>query len=177
VTLVVLLGGARAGKSTLAVELARSWGGPVTYVATAEAGDDEMARRIEQHRAQRPQEWTTIEEPLALGDALRALDDRALAVVDCLTLWVANLMARGDPVLAEANAVAELAAKRGAPVIAITNEVGLGIVPATPLGREYRDVLGSVNATFVRRATDAAFVVAGRPLALGSNWFPAVLRG
>jgi adenosyl cobinamide kinase/adenosyl cobinamide phosphate guanylyltransferase len=177
VTLVVLLGGARAGKSRLAVELAQGWNGPVAYVATAEAGDDEMARRIEQHRARRPREWTTIEEPLGLRAVLAGLDGGTLAVLDCLTLWVANLMARGDPVLAEAEAVAALAAERPVPVIAVTNEVGLGIVPASPLGREYRDVLGSVNATFVRRASDSAFVVAGRPLALGSDWFPEALRG
>lgn len=176
-SLVVLLGGARAGKSALAVELAARWDGTVVFVATAQAGDDEMARRIEQHRADRPDRWTTIEVPLALRDALASLDAATLAVVDCLTLWVANLLARGDPVLEEAEAVAELAAARTAPVIVVTNEVGLGVVPANSMGREYRDVLGAANAAFVRRATDAAFVVAGRPLALSSEWLPAVLRG
>jgi adenosyl cobinamide kinase/adenosyl cobinamide phosphate guanylyltransferase len=177
VSLVVLLGGARAGKSALAVSLAERWHGPVAYVATAEPGDEEMARRIEEHRAARSQSWTTIEEPVALGDALGGLDADTLAIVDCLTLWVANLLARGDAVLAEAEAVATLAAGRQAPVVAVTNEVGLGVVPATALGREYRDVLGAVNAAFVRRATDAAFVVAGRALPLSAPWTPEVLRG
>jgi len=177
VSLVVLLGGARAGKSALAVELAARWDGEVAYIATAEAGDEEMARRIEQHRAERPQRWTTIEEPFALRDALAGLEARTLAVVDCLTLWVANLTARGDSVLEQAEAVAALAAERAAPVIVITNEVGLGVVPPSVLGREYRDVLGAVNAAFVRRASDAAFVVAGRPLPLPAGWAPAVLHG
>jgi adenosylcobinamide kinase / adenosylcobinamide-phosphate guanylyltransferase len=177
VSLVVLLGGARAGKSALAVELGARWNGEVAYIATAEAGDDEMARRIEQHRVERPARWTTIEEPLALREALSSVDDAVLAIVDCLTLWVANLTARNEPVLAEAEAIAEQAATRAAPTIVVTNEVGLGVVPGTPLGREYRDVLGAVNAAFVRRATDAAFVVAGRPLALSPEWVPEVLRG
>jgi adenosyl cobinamide kinase/adenosyl cobinamide phosphate guanylyltransferase len=177
VSLVVLLGGARAGKSALAIELAAGWDGPVAYIATAEAGDAEMARRIEQHRAERPDRWTTIEEPLALREALSSLEEGTLGVVDCLTLWVANLIARDRAVLEEAEAVAELAGSRPAPTIVVTNEVGLGVVPATPMGREYRDVLGAVNASFVRRASDSAFVVAGRPLALSSEWLPEVLRG
>jgi adenosyl cobinamide kinase/adenosyl cobinamide phosphate guanylyltransferase len=177
VSLVVLLGGARAGKSALAVSLAERWHGPVAYVATAEAGDSEMARRIELHRAERSQSWTTIEEPVALRGALGKLAADTFAIVDCLTLWVANVVARGDAVLAEAEAVAELAAARAAPVVVVTNEVGLGVVPATALGREYRDLLGAVNATFVRHATDAAFVVAGRALPLSARWAPEVLRG
>lgn len=175
-SLVVLLGGARAGKSALAVTLAERWNGPVAYVATAEAGDDEMARRIEQHRAERSRSWTTIEEPLALRDALGTLAGDTLAIVDCLTLWVANLLTRGDAVVAEAEAVAAVAAARAAPVIVVTNEVGLGVVPPSAVGREYRDVLGTVNAAFVRRATDAAFVVAGRPLPLSPAWQPEVFR-
>lgn len=165
-SLVVLLGGARAGKSALAVELGERWDGAVAYVATAEAGDEEMARRIEQHRAARSLRWTTIEEPLALREVLGGLDEHMLAVVDCLTLWVANLIARDDRVVKEAEAVAEVAAARSAPVIVVTNEVGLGIVPANPLGRTYRDVLGEVNRAFVERADDAAFVVAGKLLPL-----------
>jgi adenosylcobinamide kinase / adenosylcobinamide-phosphate guanylyltransferase len=176
--LVVLVGGARAGKSALAAELAGRWEGPVTYVATAEAGDEEMRSRIERHRAERPAKWTTVEEPLRLREALARLDDGALAVVDCLTLWVANLLEREDSeegILEEAGAVAAAASTRAAPVVVITNEVGLGIVPATPSGRAYRDLLGRVNSTFVAQADRAAFVVAGRllpldlPAALG-NW-------
>ena len=168
-TLVVLVGGARAGKSTLAADLARRWEGQVVYVATAEAGDEEMRSRIELHRAERPAEWTTIEEPLRLGETLAGLDEGALAVVDCLTLWVANLLGRGDSeqaIVAEADAVAAAARARAAPVVVVTNEVGLGIVPATPSGRAYRDLLGRVNSTFVERADKAALVVAGRLLQL-----------
>lgn len=171
-SLVVLLGGARAGKSALAVELAREWDGPVVYIATAEAGDDEMAQRIARHQDERPADWSTIEEPVALREALRGVDVGTCVVVDCLTLWVANLLERGDDVLAEAEATAEVAAERGARTVVITNEVGLGVVPATPLGREYRDVLGAVNAAFVARADDAALVVAGRALPLLNSWRP-----
>ena len=171
-SLVVLLGGARAGKSALAVELAREWDGPVAYIATAEAGDDEMARRIAHHRDERPAEWSTIEEPVALHEALRRVDAGTYVIVDCLTLWVANLLERGVDVLPEAETTANGAGERAAPTVVITNEVGLGVVPATPLGREYRDVLGAVNAAFVAHADDAAFVVAGRALPLLEGWRP-----
>jgi adenosylcobinamide kinase/adenosylcobinamide-phosphate guanylyltransferase len=167
--LVVLVGGARAGKSTLAAGLARRWDGPVAFVATAESGDDEMRSRIERHRAERPAEWMTVEEPVRLRDELVGLDDDVFAVVDCLTLWVANLLERGDSeqeIVEEAEAVATLAGGRAAPVVVVTNEVGLGIVPATQIGRAYRDLLGRVNATFVERADRAALVVAGRLLQL-----------
>ena len=167
--LVVLVGGARAGKSALAADLARPWAGPVVFIATAEAGDEEMRSRIERHRAERPAGWTAVEEPLQLRDALVGLDDGTLAVLDCLTLWVANLLERGDSeqeILAEAVAVAAVARARAAPVLVVTNEVGLGIVPATPSGRAYRDLLGRVNSTFVEQADRAALVVAGRLLQL-----------
>jgi adenosylcobinamide kinase / adenosylcobinamide-phosphate guanylyltransferase len=175
VNLVILIGGARAGKSDLAVKLADRWGGDVTYVATAEAGDEEMAARIARHRAERPAKWATIEVPLELRQAVSELDE--LLIVDCLTLWVANLIARGDDeddVVGEAVAVADAAAGRRAPTIVVTNEVGLGIVPPTESGREYRDVLGAVNRVFVDRSSHAAFVVAGRPLPLETAAWPGV---
>ncbi len=171
-SLTVLLGGARAGKSALALELARDQAAPVVYVATAEAGDEEMTLRIAQHRTERPETWRTVEEPIALRSAVAAVEPDACVVVDCLTLWVANLLARGDDVLPEAEAVAELAAARHGPTIVVSNEVGLGIVPASPVAREYRDLLGAVNAAFVRRANDAAFVVAGRAIPLQPEWRP-----
>lgn len=167
-SLTVLLGGARAGKSSAAVALASKWDGDVVFVATAQARDAEMATRIAHHRADRPATWTTIEEPLELADALASLQDE-LAIVDCLTLWVANLTERGhDPgrVRSRASEVASLAAARRAPVLVVTNEVGLGIVPATVAGRSFRDLLGSVNREFVTRAERAALVVAGRLLPL-----------
>ena len=167
-SLVVLTGGARAGKSSLALSYASRWDGAVAYVATAEARDEEMAVRIARHRVERPGDWLTVEEPLELREALEGLGGR-LAIVDCLTLWVANLLERGDgeqAILEEAAGAAVVAAARSAPTIVVTNEVGLGIVPETPLGRAYRDVLGSVNRAFVERAEEALLVVAGRALRL-----------
>jgi adenosyl cobinamide kinase/adenosyl cobinamide phosphate guanylyltransferase len=169
VSLVLLIGGASAGKSTLALELASAWRGGVTFVATAETRDEEMTGRITRHRAERPADWRTVDEPLEVQAALETVDDDDFAILDCLTLWVANLMERGDDadaVLAAAEAVAAVAVARPSPTVAVTNEVGLGVVPATPLGRAFRDVLGAVNGTFAARAERAYFVVAGRALPL-----------
>jgi adenosyl cobinamide kinase/adenosyl cobinamide phosphate guanylyltransferase len=168
VSLVVLLGGARSGKSTLAVRLAAESGAPVTYLATGEARDEEMAVRIAAHRAERPPQWTTIEEPHELAAAIAAVDPGATLVVDCLSLWVANRLDRvaAEEIEAESTAAAGAAAARCALTIAVSNEVGLGVVPATPLGRSYRDVLGRVNASWVERSERATFVVAGRAVPL-----------
>ena len=169
-SLLLLIGGARAGKSSLALELARRWAGGVVFVATAEARDDEMTARIAAHREQCPEHWKTIEEPIDVRAALDSLDDE-YAIVDCLTLWVANLLERGDSdeaILAEAQRVAEIAAARESPVTVVTNEVGLGVVPTTPLGRAYRDLLGGVNREFAKRASTAYLVVAGRGLTLAA---------
>ena len=160
----MLLGGARSGKSALAVELA---GKRATYVATAVASDDEMAARIERHRAERPPAWTTVEEPVALGVALAAVEGDA--VVDCLSLWVSNLMEAGwedEAIEDEARAIARAAAARPGMTVAVSNEVGSGVVPATPLGRRYRDVLGGVNRAWATEADRALLVVAGRALEL-----------
>ena len=164
-TLVVLVGGARSGKSTLALERARASAAPVVFIATGEAGDEEMAARIERHRAERPGAWTTVEEPTDLTRALAAVEDGATAVVDCLSLWVANVLDE-DGVEARAEAAARGAAERSGLTIAVTNEVGLGIVPDNALARRYRDVLGRVNATWVDLADEAYLVVAGRTLRL-----------
>jgi len=159
-SLVLLVGGARSGKSSLAVRLATETGVPVVFVATGEARDDEMADRIARHRAERPEGWQTVEEPLALGAALETAPRDACVVVDCLSLWVANLLEQGqEPELR--------VPLRDGPTIAVTNEVGLGIVPVTPLGRAYRDVLGRVNAAWAAAADEAYFVVAGKALRLG----------
>jgi len=157
-TLVVYVGGARSGKSRLAVERASAEGAPVVFVATGEAGDEEMAARIARHRAERPRSWQTVEETLVLTAALCSAPPDAPVVVDCLSLWVAN--GGGD-----AEAV-EAAAAREALTIAVTNEVGLGIVPVNALARAYRDELGRVNAAWVAAADEAYFVVAGRSLPL-----------
>jgi adenosyl cobinamide kinase/adenosyl cobinamide phosphate guanylyltransferase len=172
VSLVLLLGGARSGKSRVAVDLARGWNGPVAVIATGEAGDEEMAERIRRHRAERPPGWTTVEEPLELGGALGRVSDDSAVVIECLSLWVANLVGRGDSDSAvedEAREIAGVAAARDSLTVAVSNEVGLGIVPATPLGRRYRDLLGRVNALWAEAAGEVALVVAGRPLRLGAR--------
>lgn len=153
-TLVVYLGGARSGKSTRAVERAKAEGGPVTFIATGEAGDDEMRERIALHQAERPPDWTTVEEPVELQQALAAVPAGHTAIVDCLSLWIAN---GGD---------GAVPAPRDGLTIAVTNEVGLGIVPANAVARAYRDQLGRVNASWVDAADEAYFVVAGRTLRL-----------
>jgi adenosylcobinamide kinase / adenosylcobinamide-phosphate guanylyltransferase len=160
VTLVVLIGGARSGKSRLAVELAQAEGKPVTFVATGWAGDEEMATRIARHREERPPEWSTVEEPREVARALRAVPPDDTAIVDCLSLWVANLDGKAP---AEA---AEVAAARDGLTIAVTNEVGMGIVPDNAAAREYRDDLGRVNAQWAALADEAWLVVAGRRLRL-----------
>jgi adenosylcobinamide kinase/adenosylcobinamide-phosphate guanylyltransferase len=169
VSLTFLLGGARSGKSSLAVELARAWAGPVTFIATGEAGDDEMAERIRTHQGERPAEWQTVEAPLDVRAALALVADEAAVVLDCLSLWVANLIERGDAadeIELESRAVSALAAARRSLTVAVSNEVGLGVVPNTEMGRRYRDVLGRVNASWAADAEQAAFVVAGRSLPL-----------
>lgn len=156
--LTLLIGGARSGKSALALKMAE---GEVVWIATAEAGDAEMAARIERHRAERPASWRTVEEPVDLVGALRATPGDACVVVDCLTLWVANTMDEE-----RAREAAALAAARPGKTIAVTNEVGMGIVPATELGRAYRDLLGRVNAIWAEAADQVLLVVAGRTLEL-----------
>lgn len=170
-SLVFLLGGARSGKSSLAVRLARGWEGPVSVVATAEALDNEMAERIRLHRGERPPEWETIEEPLELERVLEQLPEDRAIVIDCISLWVANMLARGDSdskVVARASGAATRASARSSLTIAVSNEVGLGVVPVTELGRRYRDLLGRVNAEWAAAAEQAALVVAGRVLSLAS---------
>jgi adenosylcobinamide kinase/adenosylcobinamide-phosphate guanylyltransferase len=166
--LLLLIGGARSGKSRLAVQLASEGGGPVRFIATGEAGDQEMADRIERHRAERPGGWRTVEEPLRLGEALAEAAADECVVVDCLTLWVANLIEHSAPeeIQAQAEVAAAAAAARTGATIVVTNEVGLGIVPMSELSRRYRDVLGRVNAIWANAAAECLFVAAGRALRL-----------
>jgi adenosylcobinamide kinase/adenosylcobinamide-phosphate guanylyltransferase len=167
--LTLLLGGARSGKSALAQRLAGRWDGPVTVVATGQARDAEMAERIARHRAARPAGWETVEEPLELEAALAACDRDACVVVDCLTLWVSNLLERGltdAEVEGRARTAAAVAAARFARTVAVSNEVGSGIVPAEPLARRYRDLLGQVNAAWAAAADQALLLVAGRAVVL-----------
>src|SRR5712671_2016710 len=166
---VLLLGGARSGKSALAVRLAIESGRPVTVIATATAGDEEMTERILRHRASRSASWKTVEEPVDLLRAIRSVETGDFLVVDCLTLWVTNLLGAGheesefegliEPV------VRELSGRRG---VVVSNEVGMGIVPANELARRFRDVLGFVNTRFASGAERAVLMVAGRALELAS---------
>jgi len=163
--LTLLLGGARSGKSRLAVRLAAARGGPVVVIATAEARDEEMAERIRRHRAERPQGWRTLEEPVDLETALAGIPETHGALVDCLTLWVSNLIERGfsdSGIEDRAITAAALAASRTPGTLAVTNEVGSGIVPVSALARRYADLLGRVNAIWAEEAQEATLVVAGR---------------
>src|SRR5688572_8252655 len=167
--LTILLGGARSGKSTLATSMARSAGPDVFYLATAEARDEEMTARIEAHRDERPQTWTTVEEPLEIERSLLTIPDEAPVILDCLTMWVSNLIEQGlsdEGIIERAGSAAAVAAARSGLTVAISNEVGSGIVPLNGLARRYRDLLGKVNARWSTRADDAYLVVAGRALAL-----------
>lgn len=164
-----LLGGARSGKSRLAVRLARG-DGDVLFLATARPEDDEMAARVERHRQERPDDWRTVEAPLRLPETIReAVEPRDTVVLDCLTLWVSNLMAEGEPeerVLARSDDLVAAIAARGRRWIVVSNEVGSGLHPDTRLGRRYRDLLGLVNQRVAAAADRAHLVVAGRLLDL-----------
>lgn len=166
--LVFLVGGARSGKSRLAVELAARSGGEVVFLATGEPSDDEMASRIEAHRAERPDGWRTVEEPRALARAVADAPGDPTLVVDCLSLWVANVLelTSEHEIVAEAAEAARTAAARPGLTVVVSNEVGLGLVPMHPVGRAYRDALGRVNAAWSDVADEAYLVVAGRRLAL-----------
>jgi adenosylcobinamide kinase/adenosylcobinamide-phosphate guanylyltransferase len=168
VTLTFVTGGARSGKSRYALRLAEAAGSRVAMIATAEARDGEMLERIAAHRSERPAAWRTIEEPVALAAALAALAADEFAIVDCLSLWVSNLLERSDAAAIEALATeaAGLAAAHPGGCVAVSNEVGMGIVPVNALARSYRDVLGRVNAIWADAAGEALLVVSGRVLRL-----------
>ena len=178
--LILILGGARSGKSTFAEKLAIKSGKSVAFIATASAGDEEMRARIARHRAERPQGWHTLEESLDLAGAVQRASAQAdVIVLDCLTLWTSNWLIQqpdfnqdaelalnpflGESALKEVEAM--LRVMRSLPahqtLIAISNEVGLGLVPAYPLGRVYRDTLGYVNQRLSRAAERVYLMVAG----------------
>jgi adenosyl cobinamide kinase/adenosyl cobinamide phosphate guanylyltransferase len=168
--LVLITGGARSGKSALAVRIASAFSGPVTFVATGEPRDEEMEAKIARHRADRPSSWRLVEEPVDVAGTLGSAPGGNLVIVDCLTLWVSNLLERGTPAeeIPELAATAsKIAAARSVPVIVVTNEVGDGIVPMEPASRAYRDCMGFVNTTFARDAERVVLVVAGRAVTLG----------
>ncbi len=163
--LTLVLGGARSGKSRYAESLIAVLPPPWAYVATAEAGDHEMAVRIRAHRARRGPSWRTIEAPRDLTAAFAACE-RMPVLVDCLTLWLSNLMLADADVNAEVGRLEEALAASVAPVVLVANEVGSGIVPDHALGRKFRDLQGLLNQRIAARADRVVLMVAGLPLAL-----------
>jgi adenosylcobinamide kinase/adenosylcobinamide-phosphate guanylyltransferase len=165
---VLVLGGARSGKSAYALQRAQEWEGRLVYLATAEGKDEEMRKRIARHRARRrSRRWETIEEPLEVVWQLKEIDGSIGAVVlDCVTLWVSNALLNNQETELE-NQVAELIEE--IPLLpfhflAVSNEVGLGLVPDTSLGRDYRDLLGTVNQRLAQACKEVVFMTAGLPL-------------
>ena len=165
VTLV--LGGARSGKSRFAESLAPEGTARYVYVATAEPVDDEMARRIAAHRARRGPAWRTVEAPIGLAQAIgRESTPRTWLLVDCLTVWLGNLMHHGLDVDAAREALLESLAAAPGPVVLVANEVGLGIVPDNAMARAFRDHAGRLNQAVARMAGTVCFVAAGIPVTL-----------
>ncbi|NPV52602.1 MAG: bifunctional adenosylcobinamide kinase/adenosylcobinamide-phosphate guanylyltransferase [Firmicutes bacterium] len=171
--LILITGGARSGKSRFAEQLATSLGARVAYVATATPGDEEMKARIEMHRGRRPPGWETIEEPCDVSKAIELLTcgqcghDADVVLVDCITLLVSNLLTAGkgeDAVLEEISRLAEVARTSRIPVIIVSNEVGMGIVPEYRLARLYRDVHGRANQILAAAAREVYVLFAGIPL-------------
>ena len=164
----LVLGGARSGKSRYAVEQAAQSGGRVAFLATARELDGDMASRIARHRAERPARWTTLEEPQDIVAACRrAAAAHDLVIVDCVTVWVANLMERGDDdtaVLAAADDLAKLQREHLLSLLIVSNEVGEGVHPSTELGRRFRDLLGFVNQRLASAADRVTLMVAGLPM-------------
>ena len=163
---VLITGGARSGKSRRAEMRARAFPGRPVYIATAEAGDAEMAERIARHRARRGGEWIEREVPLGLVEALIETDGAGPRLVDCLTLWLSNLLHAGHDCAKATTDLAGALSRQQSPVILVTNEVGLGIVPDNALARSFRDAAGHMNQAIAEVADDVEFVVAGLPMKL-----------
>ena len=165
-TATLVLGGARSGKSAFAQKAAETTAGAgrATMIATGQAFDDEMAERIARHQVDRGESWITVEAPIDLPEAVSALPADAVAVVDCLTLWLSNLMLNDLDVEVAATALVEAVATCPARLWLVSNEVGLGLVPETPLGRRFRDEAGRLHQRLAQAADEVFFVAAGLPL-------------
>ncbi len=164
--IVVILGGARSGKSHYALKNASCIKGDKAFIATAEALDDEMFKRIEDHKRERGPGWTTHEEPVHIAPLINRIKNKYnVILLDCLTLWVSNIMHAGYDIFKETeNLVNAVSTVYSVPLYIVSNEVGFGLVPEYPLGREYRDNLGQVNRMVAGVATDVILMVAGIPL-------------
>lgn len=161
--LTLILGGARSGKSAYAERLVTAHPSPWTFVATAEALDDEMAARIAAHRARRRAGWVTIEAPQELAQAVRNAPNAPL-LLDCLTLWLSNRLLADADLAADRAALVEALARRAAPTVVVSSEVGLSIVPDNALARKFRDAAGELHQAVARVAGRVALTVAGYPL-------------
>jgi adenosylcobinamide kinase / adenosylcobinamide-phosphate guanylyltransferase len=163
----LVLGGARSGKSAFAERLMQGCGRRLVYLATATPGDDEMRTRIAHHRTRRGDGWRTVEEPLELAQTLaRESAADSAVLVDCLTLWLSNIMHAGREIETETRQLAEWLRHAQNPVVLVSNEIGLGLVPETPLGRRFRDAQGRLNQAVAAAVANVVFVAAGLPLRL-----------
>lgn len=162
--IILITGGARSGKSVYAERRTLALPGVPQYIATAEAGDEEMAARIAAHRARRGPPWQDREAPLDLAGALEATDCAGPRLVDCLTLWLSNLMFANRDIPAETERLCLAAQHQHAPVLFVTNEVGMGIVPDNALARAYRDAAGRLNQAIAGIADEVQLLVSGYPV-------------
>jgi adenosylcobinamide kinase/adenosylcobinamide-phosphate guanylyltransferase len=173
----LVLGGARSGKSRFAEQIVRESGLEGVYIATAVAGDDEMQLRVARHRERRGDAWRTVEEPLHLTEAIaREAAGGRILLVDCLTLWLSNLMHAEYDAAREANRLIVALESVVCPVVLVSNELGLGLVPETPLGRQFRDEQGRLNQLVAASVGNVAFVAAGLPLWLKRQTHPGSLQ-
>jgi adenosylcobinamide kinase/adenosylcobinamide-phosphate guanylyltransferase len=163
-SLTLLLGGARSGKSAHAERLVTAAPAPWTYIATAQAFDDEMTERIALHRGRREDGWQTIDAPLDLCGAISGVPDARPLLIDCLTLWLSNHLLADHDVETEAEKLVEILAKPRGNWVVVANEVGLGIVPDNALARKFRDVAGRLNQKIAAKADRVLFMVAGLPM-------------
>ena len=165
--IIFITGGARSGKSRFAEELAQKFSGLKAYLATAQALDEEMAERIRRHRKNRPADWQTLEEPLRVPQCLEDQGDHfSLILLDCLTLWISNLLMAGweeKKILEEGDRLLEACRRVGCALIIVGNEVGMGIVPDNPQARVFRDLSGLVQQKVAREADEVFFMVSGLP--------------
>ena len=168
--MILITGGCRSGKSRYALDYANRHFLRKLYLATGEVLDEEMARRVEIHRKARGPEWQTIEEPVAVGDKITKYGDEVeVIVLDCLTLWLSNLLLRWDhdsKIMAEVERLTRTIKQSQTTLIIVTNEVGMGIVPADPLGRRFRDLSGMANQRMAEVADTVIFMVSGIPMFL-----------
>ena len=166
---ILITGGARSGKSALAERLVKRLGDRPVYIATAEVYDDEMQDRVSKHQDRRGDEWTTVHAPVDLVDALRQSDDGQPRLVDCLTLWLTNLMMAEADIAVKTDELIRCLAEQSSPVVFVTNEVGSGIVPDNKLARRFRDAAGALNQQIAATCDEVYLAVSGQALKVKPN--------